>query len=465
MFFIARILIESKIMKIQFLGATQGVTGSKFLITVNHEQFLIDCGLFQGLKALRLKNWEPPCFKPDQIKAVILTHAHIDHSGYLPLLVRNGFSGKIYSTQGTLDLCKILLPDAGYLQEEEARYANKKNFSKHHPAEPLFTVDDAWRVLDFFTPKQYHQSFEISPGLKVTFKSAGHIIGSASVSIEYEGKTVVFSGDLGRYNDVVMLPPEDIHQVDTLVMESTYGNRLHEQTDPQDQLAEIVKRTVLRKGVLVIPAFAVGRAQVILHLLLELKKSGRIPHVPLYLNSPMSVKATQIFCDYLSEHKLTKTQCQNLQENVICIHSPEESKSLNEQQGPMIIVSASGMATGGRVVHHIKSFCGDAKNTILFVGFQAAGTRGEALLNGAQDIKIHGVYHPVRAEIARLDSLSAHADADELVKWASTAQSKPKNVFLVHGEPSSQDALRLKLADKLGWNHVVIPSFQDTFEI
>ena len=434
-------------MQIQFLGATQNVTGSKFLLTWNKQKVLVDCGLYQGLKELRLRNWEEPVFDPKTLHAVVLTHAHIDHSGYVPLLVKKGFRGKIYCTDGTLDLCKILLPDAGYLQEEEARFANMRKFSKHDPAEPLFTFADAVQSLTQFEAIALHQEFTLLPGLSFQFKSGGHIIGAASAHFHFTQKTLVFSGDVGRFRDVVMRAPEPLTQADYLVLESTYGNRKHGDVDPLMQLQAVAERTLKRGGVLVIPAFAVGRAQAVLYLLTKLKHQKQIPNVPIYLNSPMSQKATTVFIEHMDEHKLTAAQCKELQDEVICINTPEESYALNEKTEPMIIVSASGMATGGRVVHHIKAFGPNAKNTILIVGFQAAGTRGEALLHGVDEIKIHGEYHKIRAEIASIDGLSAHADAAELVDcrhmpmpqnwWIGLKRSKchPKMFFWCTANP------------------------------
>ena len=452
-------------MQIQFLGATQNVTGSKTLLTWQNKKILVDCGLYQGLKELRLRNWEDPVFNPQELHAVVLTHAHIDHSGYIPLLIKKGFRGKIYCTPGTLALCQVLLPDAGYLQEEEARYANQRKFSKHNPAEALFTLEDALASLEQFETVALHKEFNLCEGLSFQFKSAGHIIGAASAHFHFAEKTLVFSGDVGRFQDVVMNPPEAVTVADYLVMESTYGNRKHPDEDPSLQLQLVAERTLKRGGVLVIPAFAVGRAQAILHLLVTLRDENKIPNVPIYLNSPMSQKATAIFCDHLGEHKLTAAQCKHLCDQVISIKSPEESYALNEKTNPMIIVSASGMATGGRVVHHIRAFGPDAKNTILFVGFQAAGTRGEALLHGADELKMHGEYYKIRAEVARIDGLSAHADAAELVRWAKEIQIAPKKVFLLHGEPSAQDALRLRLSDQLGWKAIEIPKYKDTFQL
>lgn len=452
-------------MQIQFLGATQTVTGSMTLVTWKNKKILVDCGLYQGLKELRLRNWAKPEFDPAEIHAVVLTHAHIDHSGYIPLLVKKGFTGKIYSTQGTFDLCKILLPDAGYLQEEEARYANNKKFSKHNPAEPLFTYEDAIESLKRFESVPEHQELLICEGLKFFFKSAGHIVGAASVHFKFDGKSLVFSGDIGRSQDVVMLPPEPIGDVDYLIMESTYGNRKHPPQDPTDVLMEITAKTLRRGGVLVIPAFAVGRAQAVLHLLLGLRKAKKIPNVPIYLNSPMAQKATSVFCDHLDEHRLSEKQCHDLCQEIICVQTPEESRALNEKNEPMVIVSASGMATGGRVVHHIRAFGPHEKNTILFAGFQAAGTRGAAMLAGADEIKIHGEYHPIRAEIAHIDGLSAHADASELLDWVKTSNNIPKKVFLLHGEPNSQDALRVRLKHEFPSVSVAIPKFKDVVDL
>ena len=406
-------------MKLKFLGTTGTVTGSKYLLTVNDQKILIDCGLFQGLKPLRLRNWSPLPIDPREIDAVILTHAHLDHSGYLPLLVKQGFKGKVYCTPGTRDLCKILLLDSGYLQEEEARHANKRGFSKHKPALPLYTEEDAKRSLSSLHAVAFHTSFKINDKVEVSFVPAGHILGAAIVRIQAEGRSVVFSGDLGRLSDPIMNPPEAVKTADYLLVESTYGDRRHDQEEPKLALAEVINRTVKRGGIIVVPAFAVGRAQGLLYYVQRLKKEKLIPDIPVFLNSPMAIEASNLYCEYRAEHRLSPEECDATCNVAHYVKTVEESKRLNELTEPALIISASGMATGGRVLHHLKAYAPDPKNTILIAGYQAAGTRGQAIAGGAKEIKIYGEYVPVRAEVAIIGALSAHADYTEILDWLS----------------------------------------------
>ena len=452
-------------MQLTFLGATGTVTGSKYLLTYRDKRILIDCGLFQGLKQLRLKNWAPLPINPKEVDAVVLTHAHIDHSGYLPLLVKNGFSGKVYCSAATSDLCEVLLLDAAHLQEEEAKYANKGGFSKHNPALPLYTQADAQNALTLLTTVDYGQNIDLGDGLTMQLSPSGHILGSAFVRIFSRKTSTVFSGDIGRPQDVLMKAPARIKQADYLVMESTYGNRLHEKSDPKIKLARIINETVNNKGVVVIPVFAVGRAQELLYYIHLLKASNAIAsHIPVFLNSPMAVDATAIFNHFKDEHRLTPEQSQALCHTAHIVNSVEESKRLNESKGPMIILSASGMATGGRVIHHLKAFAPDAKNTILFVGFQAAGTRGAAMLDGVESIKIHGEYVPVRAKVEYVPNLSAHADYMEMIDWLKGFESPPKKTFLTHGEPVAADAMRLHIQEQLHWQ-AVVPEYLETVHL
>ena len=454
-------------MELTFLGATGTVTGSKYLLTSKTEsgaskRILIDCGLFQGLKQLRLRNWAVLPINPKNIQAVILTHAHIDHSGYLPLLVKNGFSGKVYCSEATRDLCEVLLLDSAHLQEEEARYANKGGFSKHNPALPLYTQEDAQNALALLTPVDYEKDIDLGDGLILKLFPSGHILGSAFVRIHNKKTSILFSGDIGRPHDVLMKAPATIKQADYLVLESTYGNRLHDQTDPKVKLAEVINQAVQRKGVVVIPVFAVGRAQELLYYIHLLKSSGAIGNnIPVYLNSPMAVDATAIFNHFKSEHRLTPEQSYALCHTAHMVNSIEASKQLNETKGPMIILSASGMATGGRVVHHLKAFAPNPNNTILFAGFQAAGTRGAAMLGGAESIKIHGEYVPVRAKVELISNLSAHADFSEIIAWLGGFQSPPKKTFITHGEPVAADAMRLHIEEQLHWR-VTVPDYLET---
>ena len=435
---------------IQFLGATGTVTGSKYLIEHNSRRILVDCGLFQGYKPLRLKNWAPfPC-DPSTIECVILTHAHIDHSGYLPLLIKQGFKGRVYCSSATRDLCAVLLPDSGRLQEEQAEYANRHDFSKHHPALPLYTQEDAERALQHLVAVEFKQETLLG---EVTLRlyPSGHIPGAASVELRDQHTSIVFSGDLGRTDDPIMNPPTPLQGADYLVLESTYGNRRHPAADAQQLLGDIINQTAQREGVVVIPAFAVGRTQMLLHYLRLLKDAGTIPDLPIYLNSPMAVDATEIFYRHHLEHRLSLKQCEAACSVAKIIRTAEESKALNRRKGPMIIIAGSGMATGGRVVHHLKAFAPDPRNTILFAGFQAEGTRGAAMVNGAESIKIHGEYVPVRAQIVSIDSLSAHADYVQIIEWLKKVKRAPRQVFVTHGEQEAAAAMVKHVEEELHW--------------
>ena len=447
-----------------FLGGVGTVTGSKYLIESDGKRILVDCGLFQGFKQLRLRNWAKFPVAPKSIDAVILTHAHIDHSGYLPLLVKDGFEGPIYCTEATRELSKILLPDSGYLQEKDAEFANRHGFSKHKPALPLYTLKDAEASLRHFKPVSFGQRVEILPGLTVHFLHAGHILGAAIVEMTVGGTTVVFSGDLGRYNSETMLDPEAVTHADYLVVESTYGDRRHDTADPGAKVAEVVNRTVSRGGTIVIPAFAVGRAQALLHLLHQLKETKAIGNVPIFLDSPMAINATDLLCSFLPDHKLTERECKLSCDIAHYVRDPEESKALDRNAMPKIIISASGMATGGRVLHHLKYFAPDPKNTILFAGFQAGGTRGAAMTGGADTVKIHGQFVPVRAEVLNLQMLSAHADAEEILAWLRNFQKPPKRTFVTHGEPSASDVLRRRIEEELKWQ-CEVPEYLERVEL
>lgn len=451
-------------MKLQFLGATGTVTGSKSLLSTNGSSYLIDCGLFQGLKHLRLHNWEPLPAPAIHADAVLLTHAHLDHSGYLPLLAKQGFAGPVYATRGTQALCGVLLPDSGHLQEEEAAYANKYGFSKHHPALPLYTKDDALGCLKLFRPVSWHEEVRLDENVSARFFRAGHILGSALIRFDVAGKSITFSGDLGRPHSPVMMPPENPPDTDYLVVESTYGDRTHPREDPKVALKAIIDRTVKRGGIVLIPAFAVGRTQDLLQILSELKKDRQIPDVPIYLNSPMAVESTRIYRDHSGDQALTPEECARHCAVAQYVSTAEESKSLVQKTEPAIIISASGMATGGRVLHHLKSLAPDPKNAVVLTGFQAAGTRGEALARGADSVKIHGAMVPVRAEVRRIDALSAHADAGEILSWLGRFVKPPKATFITHGEPLASDALRKRIQDELGWN-AIVPEMGQTFAL
>jgi metallo-beta-lactamase family protein len=440
-------------MDLQFLGATGTVTGSKYLVSAGTRRLLVDCGLFQGYKQLRLRNWAPLPFSPPDLDAVVLTHAHLDHSGYLPLLARQGFKGRIICTPATYDLCRIMLPDSGRIQEEDAEHANRHQHSRHKPALPLYTEADAFRSLELFETRPFHEDFEPVPGIQARFHRAGHLLGAAMVRLADIGSSILFSGDLGRPADLLMLPPEPPPPADYLVVESTYGNRRHDTTDPVSQLGDIVRRVSARGGTIVVPAFTVGRTQQLLHCLAQLKQSGAIPaSLPVFLNSPMAVDATSLYRRHAGEHRLSAAQCAAMCGAAVMVNTVEQSKALNLRHGPQLIIAGSGMAVGGRVVHHLKAFAPDPRNAIVLTGFQAGGTRGAALQAGTDSIKIHGEYVAVRAEVLSLSNLSAHADRDEILSWLRGAATPPRQTFITHGEPDAADSLRRHVEENLHWD-------------
>ncbi|HTI87074.1 MAG TPA: MBL fold metallo-hydrolase [Alphaproteobacteria bacterium] len=451
-------------MKITFLGGVGTVTGSKYLVEVPGRRVLVDCGLFQGLKQLRLRNWEPLPVEPATIDAVVLTHAHLDHSGYLPLFVKSGFKGRVLCTVATRDLCGILLPDAGHLEERDAEAANRHGYSRHQPALPLFTEADARAALPRLSPIEWDKPHDLGGGLTLTLRYAGHILGAAMALLSYRGRTLLFSGDLGRPHDPIMRPPAPIGAVDHLVVESTYGNRSHNGDDPESRLADVIVRTSGRGGTVVIPAFAVGRAQTLLYHLYRLKTARRIPNLPIFLDSPMAIDAGDLFHKHRRDHRLSEAECHAVCGVARQTPSVAESKAIDQNHVPAVIISASGMATGGRVLHHLKAFAPDARNTIVLAGFQAAGTRGAALLAGAPQIKIHGGYVPVRAEVINLTMLSAHADAGEIMDWLRTATAAPRTTFVTHGEPTAADALRHRIEEELHWS-ARVPDYRDSATI
>lgn len=451
-------------MRLTFLGGTGTVTGSKALLEHDGRRLLVDCGLFQGLKQLRLRNWDPFPLAPQRIDAVVLTHAHLDHSGYLPRLVRLGFGGPVHATAGTRDLCELLLPDSARLLEEEADYANRHGFSKHHPALPLYAEADARAALARFVPAEFGRAFEPIPGVRVQMRRAGHLLGAASVRIEWDRRCVLFSGDLGRREDLLMPPPELPEAADWVIGESTYGDRTHPPGDPLAQVADVISRTAARGGIVVVPAFAIGRAQALLYGLHLLKAQHRIPDLPVFLNSPMAADATRIYQQHPAEHRLTPEQCAQMGHAARIVDSIEESKRLNALRMPAVIISASGMASGGRVLHHLKAFAPDPRNTILFAGYQAAGTRGAAIVGGAKTVKIHGQHVPIRAEVALVDALSAHADRDDLLAWIGSLPAAPRRVFVNHGEPVAADALRQAIEERHHWP-ATVPEYRDEVEL
>uniref|UniRef100_UPI003F494A50 MBL fold metallo-hydrolase RNA specificity domain-containing protein n=1 Tax=Cupriavidus yeoncheonensis TaxID=1462994 RepID=UPI003F494A50 len=451
-------------MELQFLGATDSVTGSKYVLDTGRSRVMVDCGLFQGFKSLRLRNWEPLPVDPASLDAVILTHAHIDHSGYVPLLVRNGFRGTVFCSMGTAQLCSILLPDSAALAEEDAAYADRKGFSRHRPALPLYTCADAARALRRLEPKPFGTQFPVTEDIDAEFHHAGHIIGAAAVTLHVAGQRIVFSGDLGRQQDIVMRPPEFIRQADCLLVESTYGNRIHPGEDPLDALAGVVGNTLGRGGSLVIPAFAVGRTQALLYCLHRLIEDKRMPDIPIYLNSPMAIDATQIFALHPDELRINRATCAAVCALPIPVQSMEQSAWLNQEHTPKVILAGSGMATGGRVVHHLASLGTDPRCTILLSGFQAPGTRGAALAGGQRELRIHGKDVAIRAAVEQIQGLSAHADANELMTWLSGFHAQPQRVFIVHGEPDASDALRQRVERGLGWQ-VTMPEYRKAYRL
>lgn len=434
------------------LGGAGTVTGSKHLLTHEGRRILIDCGLFQGLKNLRELNWTPLPVDPSTIDAVVLTHAHLDHCGYLPRLIAQGFEGPVFATPATCDVAELILRDSGYLQEKDAEYANRKGFSRHSPAMPLYDLEQAEDALDHFTPTAFGDVTPLPGGAELVFRRAGHILGAATVEIEWGDQRIVFSGDLGRYGDGMMVDPEPVARADYVVIESTYGDRLHTPGDPIEQLGNVIERTIQRGGNVLIPSFAVGRAQLLLYYLWRLKQAGRLKSVPIYLDSPMAIDATGLLHAHIGDHRLDRDSCREMCAIAEYTRSVDQSKAIATSPYPKVVISASGMATGGRVLHHLKALGGDHRNTILFAGFQAAGTRGRALLNGKREVKIHGEWIVIEAEIADLSQLSAHADSDELIRWLSGFKTTPKEVFVVHGEPDSSDALRVQIKRELGWD-------------
>lgn len=460
---------------IQFLGATHTVTGSKHLVQVDGYRTLVDCGLFQGLKQLRMRNWEPFPINPASINSVILTHAHIDHTGYLPRLVWEGFSGPVYATPATVELARIMLPDSARLQEEEAAYANKVHSTRHSPALPLYNEKDAEEALKLFDSVNYHKTVRLTPRLSFEFVTAGHILGSCFVRMRIkdeagEEKTILLTGDIGRYNEPIVRDPSQVEEADYIVLESTYGDRRHPDFDVKAKLAEIINDTSRRGGHILIPAFAVGRTQHLLYLIRELEESGEIPILPVVVDSPMAVSATKLYLRHREEHDLEMKDLVDDRRNPMATsrftlaRTVQESKAITASEEPTIVISASGMATGGRILHHLMRRLPDERNTVVFVGFQAEGTRGRRLIDGEDEIKIFGQMVPVRARIERLENLSAHADYEEILRWLSGYKRPPSKVFLVHGESAAMNALRQKITEKFGWS-VQIPDYLEKFNI
>ncbi|MDP1741629.1 MBL fold metallo-hydrolase [Polaromonas sp.] len=438
-------------MKLAFLGAAGTVTGSKTLVTQEGKQLLVDCGLFQGYKNLRSMNWEDFPFDPKQLDAVVLTHAHLDHSGALPLLVKRGFRGPVFATPSTIEVCGVLLPDSGRLQEEDAEYAGRRERSRHHPPLPLYTEEDAKRALRQLRPLPFEERSDSIAGMQLRLRPAGHILGASSVELTAGDTTVLFSGDLGRPDDLIMRAPAPIERADYIVAESTYGDRLHEASNAELLLGQVIQRTAARGGIVVIPAFAVGRAQSLLHAIYRLKQRSEIPDLPIYLNSPMAIDMTDIYHRHRAEHRLSIEECIGMARVATMVRTPDESRALVARRQPAVIVSASGMATGGRVLHHLKALAPHSRNTIVFAGFQAGGTRGGRIVAGESSIRIHGEDVAINAEVVSLPGMSAHADAEQIVQWLKTAPKAPKGIYLNHGEPGPADALRQRIERELEW--------------
>jgi metallo-beta-lactamase family protein len=446
--------------RIQFLGGAGTVTGSKFLVDTGSHRILVDCGLFQGIKELRLLNRAPFPIDPAKIDAVVLTHAHLDHSGYLPLLAKNGFHGKIHCTSPTKDLARLILLDSAHIQEEDADYANQKGFSKHKPALPLYDTRDVQALDRRWVTASPGSWKDACPGIHYRFTPSGHILGAAFVEIDAGGKLFVFSGDVGRAAPILYDPPSKLERADVLVIESTYGDRSHPKSSTLEDLERVVNETCARGGHLVIASFAVGRTQEILHLLSKLRRKHRIPEIPVFLDSPMGISATDVFFDHANWHRLDKREVEEMRELVTDVRTREQSKGLFREKGSTIVIAGSGMLNGGRVLHHLEKRLGDERNTILLVGYQAAGTRGRLLLGGVAELKLHGAYFPVKAHIEEISTLSSHADQPELLGWMRGFVNKPGRVFIVHGEPQSADALRVRMKDVLGWDAEVARASQ-----
>ena len=448
-----------------FLGAASTVTGSKYLVRHNGRSLLVDCGLFQGYKLLRERNWQPLPVAPAAIDAVLLTHAHLDHSGYLPLLARDGFAGAVHCTAATRELCAILLPDSGHLQEEDAAYLNRHRLSRHEPALPLYTRQDALHSLRLLQVHDWHQPFEPLPGWRARFLRAGHILGAAFVLLEVGGRRILFSGDLGRPDDRLMHAPEPPPEADVVLIESTYGNRTHPESDLLEDIAVPLSRLAARGGVAVVPVFAVGRAQTVLHAIAQLKQRGRLPaSLPVYLDSPMAVDTTELFARHPQDHRLTRAELVAMARCTTLVRSVEESKALARLHGPRVILSASGMATGGRVLHHLALYAGDHRNMIILTGHQAGGTRGARIAAGEKSIRIHARAVEIRAEVVQLASASAHADGAQTLAWLAQLARAPRRVFAVHGEIDAADALRQAITHGLHWP-AQVPEHGATVEI
>lgn len=459
---------------IKFLGAAHSVTGSKHLLEIDNKKILVDCGMFQGKKELRLRNWDKLPVDPKEIDLVVITHAHIDHTGYLPRLMKDGFAGKIICTAATQDLMQIMLLDAAKLQEEEALFAFKKGYSRHSQPQPLFTTEDAKRVMEQVEGHPYQTEIKLLPNVSITFRNAGHILGAAMVEMMLMGKSqqkkIVFSGDLGRYNDPIMYDPDPIQDADVLLVESTYGDRLNPMGDVESQLSQTVNECYANEGVLVIPAFAVGRSQILIYYFHQLMVTKKIPVLPIFVDSPMAISVTNLYEKHARLHKIKVTQEHNDlisifdAPNIHFCNTRESSQALNEMKKSTIIISASGMATGGRVLHHLYHRLPNENDTVLFAGFQAEGSRGRSIVEGQKFVKMFGTQVPVNCRVREVHGLSAHADQGELLRWLSNFKSAPKATFIVHGEEASANTFSKVIQKKLGWNPT-IPEYLQTVNL
>ena len=455
--------------KLTFMGASRTVTGSKYLLDIDGRKILVDCGLFQGLKELRLRNWEPLPIDPADLSAVVLTHAHLDHTGYLPRLTAGGYRGRVHCTAGTADLCQLVLPDAARLQEEDAREANRLHYSKHSPALPLYRESDAFRALSQLQVVSFDTRISLIDGVEIEFIHAGHLLGSAFIRMFIKGgPTILFGGDLGRYGRPVLPDPSPPPPADVLLLESTYGDRVHEPDDQGARLAAIIKDTVALGGKVIIPAFAIGRVEEVLYWLKYLEDRGQIPKLPVFLDSPMAVDALRYYASRAGELDEDIRSAAELQRfftaRFQAVASAQQSAELVRSKKPSIVVSASGMATGGRVLYHLQGALPDKRSTVLFVGYQAAGTRGRQLVDGAREVKIRGQLVAVNSRIEKLDSMSAHADSEETLQWLAGFKTPPKTTYLVHGEPGPMDALKATIESRLKWN-VRTPGHMEQVEL
>lgn len=438
-------------MRIDFLGAADSVTGSRHRVEMGDQRILLDCGLYQGFKVLRERNWAPLPAALRELDAVVLSHAHLDHSGFLPALVKDGYKGPIYASAATCDLAQVLLLDSAHLQEEDARRANRHGFSRHEKALPLYTRADAQKALAHLVPLPTGVEHRVG-NVQLKLTPAGHLLGACSVTLSRRDERLVFSGDLGRDDDLLMPPPERIASAGVLIVESTYGNRLHPHVDEAQRLGAIVRETAARGGSVLMPAFAVGRAQALLVVLQRLRAAGQIPaEMPIFVDSPMALQATALYRRHAKLLRVPAREMKALVDGVTMIATPQQSMRLSRSRWPCVIISASGMATGGRVLHHLKAMLPEPRHHVVFPGFQVGGSRGAHLVAGAREVKIHGEYVPVRAEVSHLEGLSGHADADQLIEWMAAFRSPPRQTFVVHGEADASDALRLRIRDQLGW--------------